>query len=200
MATPVEIIVRAVLTKNNRGIKIRRAISTAWESVKTNPDRPWWRRKTTSAALMWEHAVNNTIAALADDRRVAVVPHHDTISFVIDDTVLLRIKKADLELMSCNVQTELASLFHEHAADLFGYAGLQRIEAVYVLSQFETDLFWVGIVAREQDVPLFHFSFDDLAPPAAELTPLPTAPRPSPADLATLKRDGKGKKPDEQSE
>jgi hypothetical protein len=200
MTTPVEAIVRAVLTKNNRGIKIQRSISAAWDSVKANPDRPWWRRKTTSAAVMWEHAINNTIAALADDRGVVVVPHHDTISFVIDDAVLLRIKKADLELMSSNVQTELAALFHEHAADLFGYNGLQRIEAVYILNQFETGLFWTGVVAREQDVPLFHFSFDDLAPPAVEPTPLPMAPRPSPADLATLKRDGKGKKPDGQGE
>lgn len=52
-------------------------------------------------------------------------------------------------------------------------------------------------VAREHDRPLFHFSFDDLAPPAAAPTPLPIAPRPSPADLATLKRD---RKQPEQSE
>jgi hypothetical protein len=200
MPTPVEAIVRDVLTKNDRGVKIQRAISIAWESVKANPDRAWWRRKTTSAAVMWEHAVNNAICALADHRGIVIVSHHDTISFVIDDTLLLRIKKADMELMTSNVQTELASLFHEHDTDLFGYTGLQRVEATYVLNQFETDLFWIGVVAREQNAPLFHFGFDDLAPPIVEPTPFPTAPRTSPADLATLKRDGKGKKPDGQGE
>jgi hypothetical protein len=53
--------------------------------------------------------VDNLIAMLRDDPGVVVHRHCDTVSFIFDDTVLLRIKKADIELMSGNVQTELAS-------------------------------------------------------------------------------------------
>jgi len=202
MTMPTETVVRKVLGKNGRGLEIQTAILAAWDTVKEKyPDRAWWRRKSTRAALVWEQAVDNLIGSLQDDPGAVVQRHYDTVSFIFDDIVLLRIKKADIELMTSNVQTELASLFHDHEADLFGYRGLQRIEAAYVLNQFETDIMWTGIVAREQKSQLFHFQFDELAAPveAPMLFPLPK--KTSPADLATPKRvDDDKKKPEEQGE
>jgi hypothetical protein len=202
MTRPTEPIVRAVLLKRDRGLRIQKAILAAWDTCKEKyPDRAWWRRKSTRAAVVWEHAVDNLIAMLQDDPGVVVHRHYDTVSFIFDDTVLLRIKKADIELMSSNVQTELASLFHDHEADLFGYVSLQRIEATYVLNQFETDITWVGIVARESRSQLFHFQFDELSVPIKTPTLFPLPRRTSPADLATPKRVPDGaKKPEGQGE
>ena len=44
------------------------------------------------------------------------------------DTVLMRMKKADLQLRTKNYPTAQATLFHAHESDLFGYSGLQRVE------------------------------------------------------------------------
>jgi hypothetical protein len=96
MPRPVEPVVKEVLKKNNRGLLLRKSMVSAWDAMIANyPDRAWWRRKSTRAALVWEHAVNNSIAALHEDKGVFVQRHYDTVSFIIDDAVLLRLKKAD---------------------------------------------------------------------------------------------------------
>ena len=131
---------------------------------------------------------------------MCVVRHFDTVSFVMDDTVLLRLKKADMELQSSNVQTVLSSLFHRHDADLYGYSGLQRVESAYVLNKFETEMAWIGVVAREKKAKLFHFEFNELSFPAEVPLPFPALPKASPADIAKIrhilpdeqKRDEKG--------
>src|SRR5918996_2341048 len=128
MPTPDETLVRATLEKHGRGTRLRAALATAWGTFKSKyPDQAWWRRKSTRAGLMWEHSVANAIASFQDDNDVRPVPHHDTMSFVMDDLVLVRVKKASIELRSSNIQTVLASLFHQHTVDLFGNSGLHRV-------------------------------------------------------------------------
>jgi hypothetical protein len=173
MPTPHQPTVRNLLKERGRDVILRNAIEDAWSKVKAMPDRAWWRRKTTSAELIWEHMVHNAIAGFADDPDVRVVAHHDTISFVIEDMVLLRLKKADLQLRTRNYPTAQASLFHTHEVDLFGHSGLQRVEATYVLNRFATDIDWIGIVAQEQDNVIWQFELgveedgDVIAFPAA---------------------------------
>jgi hypothetical protein len=194
MPRPVEPVVKEVLKKNNRGLLLRKSMVSAWDAMIANyPDRAWWRRKSTRAALVWEHAVNNSIAALHEDKGVFVQRHYDTVSFIIDDVVLLRLKKADIELITGNVQTLLASLFHDHRSDLFGYQGLQRVEAAYVLNRFENAMAWVGIVAREKNRHLFHFEFDELSGPIEMPLPFPEPPKTPPEDLATVRRPDEDK-------
>ena len=202
MTAPIEAVVREVLRKRDRGARVRRSILAAWDTLKQKyPERARWRRKSTRAHIVWEDAVDNLITALADDPGAVIQRHHDTVSFIFDDRVLLRIKKADIELKSSNVQTDLASLFHDHEADLFGYKGLQRIEAAYVLNQFETDIVWVGAVARDGNLQLFHFQFDELVAPAKGPILFPLPRKTSPADLAIPKRSGSGRrKPEGQGE
>jgi len=199
MATPIKFEVQAVLAIGRRGIALRKAILKAWGEVQDEyPQRGWWRRKGTRAAVMWEHTVKNGIEALSDD--ALVLPHNDTVSLVFDDKVLVRAKKADLELKSRNYPTPLAQLFHEPDADLFGYEGLQRVEyeglqrveLVYVLNQFETAIDWVGIVARERDVVLWHFELEEEAV-AVEKLPI-EAPASEPAEQETAADIAKLKK------
>ncbi len=115
MPTPNEDIVWRILTANGRDIVCRRAVETAWATVKDGyPEKVWWRRKSTRAAVMWEHSVNNAAGAFDGADGARVIPHHDTASFVFDDTVLLRFKKASIQLHTANYPTFLASLFHRH--------------------------------------------------------------------------------------
>ena len=188
MAKPIESEVRSILRKNGRGLAFRNAYLQAWKEFEEKyPDRAWWRRKTTRAHLIWEYAVKFAIDALGDD--VTVIPHHDTVSFILDDKVLIRIKKADAELKSRNYPTQLALLFHEPLLDLFGCEGHQRVEVVYVLNQFETKIDWIGIVARENSQLLWQSELEDESERAAVLPLIPALPARQPADLARLKKD-----------
>jgi hypothetical protein len=120
---------------------------------------------------------------VADDPNCEIVPHHDTMSFIFDDAVLVRLKKADMALRTRNYPTELAQLFHEHRKDLFGFAGHQRVEAVYIPNRFDTGIVWAGIIAREKKSLLWHFEL--IEPMVVPVTSLP-APATQPA--ATLAR------------
>jgi hypothetical protein len=201
MSKPVEAYAKDVLSRGNRGALLRAAMFDGWETLKAKqPDRAWWRRKSTRAAVVWEYAVNNAIDALKDDKDVQVISHYDTISLVIEDGLLVRLKKANIELQSANVQTALASLFHDHEADLFGYAGLQRIEAAYVLNRFETEMDWIGIVARDGEHHLWHFELNELRRSDVVELPLIGGTMGSAARLATLKKYGVEQKREEEND
>jgi hypothetical protein len=68
--------------------------------------------------------------------------------------------------------------FHEHSADLFGYNGLQRVEAVYVPNRFETGIIWVGVIARNNTRHLWHFEL------AESVTAVPVIPIAAPEQPA----------------
>jgi hypothetical protein len=181
--------VQRVLAEHGRGNKIRRAINYAAAKAKTDA-KGWWRRKSTRRGMFWEDAVDKLIELLADDPDAQIADHHDTVSFIFDDAVLVRLKKADISLRTCNYPTPTAELFHMHQADLFGYAGLQRVEAVYIPNQFDTDIIWSGIIARQGDLELWHF---ELAEPVVAPTATLPAPAQAPAtDLVKVKNQAKG--------
>jgi hypothetical protein len=188
---PLKEYVQQVLAENDRGSKIRQALDYAAVQAKKEA-KGWWRRKSTRRAIFWENAVQKLIELLADDPGVQIVSHHDTVSFIFDDAVLVRLKKADMTLHTSNYPTPTAELFDVHQEDLFGYIGLQRVEAVYIPNRFDTDAIWTGIVAHDGNSDLWHF---ELAEPVA--APTATLPQPvqSPAaDLATVKNQAKGAK------
>jgi hypothetical protein len=185
---PIKSHVKRVLAKNGRAQKLLNAIHFGWETGKTYPRYTQWRRKTTRAHVVWEETVEKAEELLADDDGVKIIPHHDNVSFIFDDTVLLRFKKASVTLRSSNVQTVLSDLFHEHRADLFGYGGLQRVEACHVLNPFETGIVWVGIVARESNAHLWHFELE-AERGEATILPFPERPKGSTAGLAKVKKD-----------
>ena len=189
MARPLKEYVQQVLAEHDRGEKIRWALEYTNVTVHALAESATWRRKGTRRAIFWELAVDKLIELTAGDRGLVVTEHHDTISFIFDDAVLVRLKKADIGLHSSNYPTLMAQLFHEHEADLFGYEGLQRVEAVYIPNRFDTDIIWTGIVAREGHVQLWHFEL--VAPAIAPVVPLPAPVQPPATDLAQLKNQTK---------
>lgn len=184
MPTPDQILVEQVLQANDRDVRCREAVEQAWDHCQSLADRAWWRRKSTRAALMWEYSVNNAVAAFADDPGVKVIAHQDTTSFIFDDKVLLRFKRAGLSLMTSNYPTSLASLFHSHTKDLFGFNGHHRVEIVHVPNRFDTALDWIGVVAREQKHILWDF---ELPSRGGAVFALPTHDYPTPAADTVLR-------------
>ncbi|HEU5047532.1 MAG TPA: hypothetical protein VFT64_06790 [Rickettsiales bacterium] len=198
MPKPIKSHIKLILAKNNRSKKILEAINYGWNARDLHPDSGIWRRKSTRAHVIWEATVQKAIELFADDKGAKVFHHFDTVSFVFDDTVFMRFKKADISLRSRNIRTALADMFHEHESDLFGFEGHQRVEACYVLNPLETEISWAGIVAREKKTHLWHFSFDEVTEVAqGEILEFKGKPKVSVADLATVKKDKTIKKKDD---
>ncbi len=190
MSKPLQEYVQQVLAEHDRGDKIRRAFEHANAKVNAMAAIATYRRKSTRRALFWEEAIDKLIELTHGDPGLQIVHHYDTVSFIFDDAVLVRLKKANLQLHSSNFPTQTAMMFHEHEADMFGFTGLQRVEAVYVPNRFDTGIIWSGVVAREGQTELWHQEFTmPVTAPAATL-PHPVQP---PADaLAKVKNRAKG--------
>lgn len=191
MTKPVEDVVKATLDKNGRASKLQAAIEFGWAKAKSHPDYLKFRRGCTRASLVWEATVEKAIELFAGDRGVHIDDRFDTVSFIFDATVLLRFKKADTKLYTSNYPTPMAELFHDAEPDLFGYAGEQRVEAVYVLNQYDTDIVWTGIVARDGDNVIWSFEFGEGAKP---MVLRPAAEKKSTAKLAKVKKPEAEKK------
>lgn len=189
MSNPLKEYVQKVLGEHERGDKIRRALEHANTTVSALAMSATFRRKGTRRALFWEFAVDKFIELAQGDPGLHVQEHHDTVSFIFEDAVLVRFKKADMGLHSSNYPTPTAELFHEHHADLFGFTGLQRVEAVYVPNQFDTGIIWTGIVARDGNTELWNLELT--APVSVPVTTLPTPEPTSAEDLATVKNQAK---------
>jgi hypothetical protein len=190
LTKPLKEYVQQVLAEHGRGENIRRAFEHANTTVSALAASATWRRKGTRRAIFWEIAVEKLIELTMDDPGLHLVEHHDTVSFIFDDAVLVRLKKADMSLHSSNYPTPTAELFDIHQADLFGFTGMQRVEAVYIPNRFDNDIIWSGVVAHQGDAELWHF---ELTPPAAVPTAtLPAPVQPPTTDLAQVKNQAKG--------
>lgn len=178
MPIPSESSVRSVLEKNNRDLKIRAAIETAWLDVQAKyPDRAWWRRMSTLRAVMWEHSIDRVMEVVENDEDMVSVEHYDTASFVADDNVFFRLKKADTKLFTSNFPTPLAGLFHKHDADLFGHEGFHRVEIVHVFNRFKTAINWIGVVARHDQKVIWDYELRQGQADVVQLPIQPTAPK-----------------------
>ena len=189
MSKPLKEFVQQVLAEHARGEKMRQALEYANTTVNSLAISATFRRKGTRRALFWEFAVEKFIELAQDDPGLHVQEHHDTVSFIFDQEILVRFKKADMGLHSSNYPTPTAELFHEHSADLFGFTGLQRVEAVYVPNQFDTGILWTGVVARDGSRELWSLELTaPIAVPVARLS----APASTTADnLASVKNQAK---------
>lgn len=197
MPIPDETTVRRVLSRNDRDVRIRSCIEMAWTNLAENfPDRAWWRRKSTTRSVMWENSVQGVVVALEGDSGINVIPHNDTVSFIADDTVRFRLKKATTSLFTSNYPTFLAGLFHVHQADLFGHEGHHRVEVVHVFNRLHNALDWIGIVAREKSKLLWQY---ELPQGGAVVVALPPSPPMKPASDSVLRpTGGTDKKSDEE--
>jgi hypothetical protein len=189
--------VQQVLAEHSRGWKITQALHFGAAAMIAAADSGWWRRKSTRRHIFWENAVNKLIELVADDSDCMVIRHHDTVSFIFEDAVLVRLKKADMALRTSNYPTDLAQLFHEHCQDLFGFNGHQRVEAVYIPNRFDTGIVWAGIVAREKKVHLWHFELTE--PVLVPVTTLPVPAMPPAETLARLRNQAKNDKKNEKN-
>lgn len=190
MPVPLEDHVRQILLERDRGSKFHAAVATGWRSaIQKNPDRNWWRRKTTFRSVVWEEVTNELASVAAGDDNLEWLPHQDTVSIIAENEVLFRLKHADVALTTSNFPTAEATAFDDHDKDLYGYKGLQRVRLCYVPDRFENSLIWQGIAAHYNGVFLWNIELSE----AGALAPIERLPLQEPkldvSRIAKLRQD-----------
>lgn len=188
MPIPLEEHVRQILLENDRGTKFQRAIAEGWAAFNAQyPQRHIWRRKASSRHMVWEEIVERLIKISVDDSDIKVIEHRDTVSLVVEDEILFRVKHADTSLATANYPTGEAVEFDDHSVDLYGFQGLQRVRLCYVPDQYQTNLLWSGVAATNMGKFLWKIELDEFGTVAApERLPLPETTT-NTAKLAKLK-------------
>lgn len=188
MPLPLEEHVRQVLLENERGTHIFDAVRSGWKAFQDNyPQRHLWRRKSSSRHMVWEEVVGRLAAFTAKDDGITLVEHKDTVSLIVDDEVLLRLKHANTALITQNYPTDEAQAFDDHDLDLYGFEGLQRVNLCYVVDQFERELIWIGIKASLNGKFLWKIELDGAGAVDAPIQLPFVEPEQNTAKLAKLK-------------
>lgn len=178
MSIPVEVTVRPVLGEIRN--QVISAIRGAWEDWLASDFNGIWCCKRSRANFVWEQIIERANNALLDHDAVHVIEGHETMKFLVRDTVLFRFKKANETGRSSNVATQLALAFHDHDQDLFGLPEVQRVEVVYKLNRLETQIDDICVVARNGDQIAWEYSLLDAGEAAIPL-PMPESKPERPA-------------------
>jgi hypothetical protein len=169
---------RRVITPS-REAKLSRAFTEAWEDVrKDRPRYSIWPR--TRANMMFERLAVRLQEAFIDDPGVRFEFADETVKITFDDKIVARVKKADSRGLGHNVQTETNDLFCGQADTFPGFEPLDKIEIVYVLNMYGTEIRRIMVQARNGEVRLWAYEIDDTAlgitAPVHPLPPRPPAP------------------------
>lgn len=162
-----------------REAKLSRAVNEAWEDVRKDLARySIWAR--TRACMMFERLTVRLQEAFIDEPGVRFEFANETVKIAFDDKIVARVKKADSRGLGHNVQTETNDLFCDQFDVFPGFEPLDKIEIVYVLNMYGTEIKRIMIQARDGDVRLWAYEIDDTAlgttAPVHTLPPRPSAP------------------------
>ena len=153
MPFPQKDIVEPIIDKYRKSIVA--AVLGAWKNWLDSPHNGVWRCKRSRANFVWEEIVDRLHLAFEQSPGVRITRQNETFTFLLDELVLLRIKKGNAKGLSANVSTQFAFAFHNHDQDLPGLPEVQRVEIVYQLNQLETEIADVLVVARNKEVMLW---------------------------------------------
>lgn len=185
MTTAKEDDVRGALTPE-REAKLSKAFHQAWNDVM--PDQAKygiWPR--TRANMMFERLAVRLQEQFIDDAGVEFCFADETVKIIFDDKIVARCKKANGKGLGQNIATHAVLAFCEAEEDLFGFAGLQKIEIVYGINATGTGIRAIMVQARDGETKLWAYRIDEAGDSTGDLPiKLPTPPTPPPTDGSDL--------------
>lgn len=179
-------------------VRIAAAIDRAWSRVQANPDRAAFNLKRTVATVMHQMMMNEIRNEFGSERGVHLVEEHETIRIVLDQKLLVRVKKMD--------KRGFTVAHHSQALLSFIYPDVPKVVTLpwdeeelreelpcvdmgYVLNDLGTRITQKIVAARDGDAVVWSYAFGDvIAMPDAVITPL-VGDQPSAADNVIIPDD-----------
>jgi hypothetical protein len=173
---------REIIT-TERATAIHKSFHQAWNDVRKDRSRyAIWNR--TRANMVFERLAVRLQENFANDNGVSFSFANETVRALFDDKINARCKKADDRGLGHNVPTVANDLFCAQSS-LPGLEPPGKIEIVYVLNFFGTEISRIMVQARDGDARLWAYEIDDAAT-ADSTTPFPAPIMPPVGDAADL--------------
>ena len=157
---------------------IREIYLKAWDRWLRNAERAEYKYRRTRANIVHEYVMGDALIRWIDDRRIHPIEKHESALFLVEDSLLFRLKKGNERGLGSNVgtQTVLALFDPDEDLNLFDLPDVPRVDVLYQLNALETLVDDVLVVARDGDQVIWNYSiFADEE--SGKLQPtLPTSP------------------------
>lgn len=150
---------------------------SAWADWLDSPYVGQWEHKRTRANFVWAQIAWRAREAFQEDPAVHIIDSNETLKFLVNDSVLFRLKKGDDKGLTANIATQQVLAYHDHDKDLFGLPEVHRVDIVYQLNLLETDINDVVVVARDEGQIIWTYSLLDSAEGVVVL-PIPETEQP----------------------
>lgn len=168
--------------------RLRAIALEAWQEWMTS-DRQYWRAKRSRATFVWEEMIERAHRAFADDPRVTILPRNETFLFILDGSLVFRLKKGDEDSLASNIATQSVLAFCDPQQELEGIPEASRVDILYILNSLGTGIVDIRVVARNRERIAWQFS---LMPEANVVAmPLPATESDTPAERRSLVRTKK---------
>lgn len=176
MPVAVEAEVKEVLTTHEA--RLYAVVRGAWhDDWLSSPHRSQIRFPRTRANLVHEFMVRRAIAEFDGDPEVKVFIRDETAKFLFRDRVLVRFKKANVNGLGANIETQAVLAFVDPQLTLPGIPGdVQKIEICYLLDDLQTRIDHVVVSARDGDTRLWSYHLNDQRADVVLPLPQPIAP------------------------
>ena len=120
----------------------------AWRDWMDSGYAATWEFKRNRANFVWAQMATYAREAFENHPQVHIVEKDETLKFLVNGTILFRLKKGTETGLTSNIPTQQVLAYHDHEQDLFGMPAVQRVDVVYILNVLETDIQDILVVAR----------------------------------------------------
>src|SRR5208283_738092 len=151
---PIESDVRNLIRP--REPVITRIMLAAWSRWWKNPERAQLFRRT-RACLIHNYAMIDVSTAFTGDRGIRVIPGQETSYMLVENRLIFRFKKGDVNGLSSNIETQASLAFVEPELPLLELPDVARVDVAYVVNPLETLIQSLLVVARDGDRALWSY-------------------------------------------
>ncbi len=189
--------VKSLLGSRERAIS--QIVLGSWDRWWNNPDRIVLGFKRTRATVMHNFMMNLAPNLFSEDDGIRLIDGQETTYFVVQQRLVFRLKMGDGCGISRNIETQMSLAFIDPQQTLPGIPDLDRVDVVYILNPFETQIANISVVARDCEraawqYPVYPFSDEGRSPIFLPTTPVPSAPPDNVVRLPVVKQKEKDDK------
>ena len=157
--------------------RIRAVIDSAWSDFLSAHIRHKFLYSRTRANIVFDLIAGRILAEFYEDKNVRVLQKDESIKILIEDALLVRIKKANESGLGSNVPTQSVMAFVTQEPDIPGLLpDIYKVEICYFEDMTGAEIASVKVTARDNDKILWSYEIGRGADSGAEIIPFPSGP------------------------
>jgi hypothetical protein len=178
--------------------RIRSVIDLAWSDYLSIPVRHKFLYARTRANSVFDLIAGNILSEFDGDKNVRVLQKDESIKLLVDDVLLVRVKKANESGLGSNVPTQSVMAFVSQEPEIPGLLpDIYKVEICYFEDLTGAEIASVKVTARDNNKLLWSYEIERSVGSSAEIVPFPngtvddTPPEISPRKIEQDQTDSK---------